>query len=40
MAERGGGKVVDGSNGWEGRRKDCGWEVMAGRGDGKTVGGK
>jgi hypothetical protein len=20
------------SNGWEGRRKGCGWEVMAGRG--------
>jgi hypothetical protein len=40
MARRGGGKVVVGSNGREGRRKGCGWEVMAGRGGGKAVGGK
>jgi hypothetical protein len=36
---RGGGTVVVGSNGREGRRKGCGWEVMAGRGGGKAVGG-
>ncbi len=29
-----------GSNDRKGRRKGCGWEVMAGRGGGKAVGGK
>ncbi len=29
-----------GSNGREGRKKGCEWEVMAERGGGKVVGGK
>ncbi len=29
-----------GSNGRDGRRNGCGWEVMAGRGGEKAVGGK